>query len=116
MTIRYQADADLNALIVRAVQRPEPSIDFQTAAQAGLRGLHDLDVLERSASDGRILVTHDQRTMPVHFAEVAGTTSSPAVIIVPQYLSIGVAAEGLVRIWATSRPEEWRDRIFWLKL
>ena len=31
MKIRFQADADLNQVIVKAVQRREPSIVFQTA-------------------------------------------------------------------------------------
>ncbi len=36
MTIRYQADADLNQAIVTGVLRQEPNIDFQTAYQAQL--------------------------------------------------------------------------------
>lgn len=32
MTVRFQADADLNAEIVAGVLRREPSIDFQTDA------------------------------------------------------------------------------------
>ena len=36
MAIRFQADADLNHLLVSAVLRREPKIDFQTAFQAKL--------------------------------------------------------------------------------
>lgn len=31
MSVRFQADADLNQIIVRATLRLEPGIDFQTA-------------------------------------------------------------------------------------
>ena len=113
--IRYQADADLNALIIRAVVRLEPTLEFQTADEAKLRGLPDPQVLEISADAGRILVTHDQRTMPYHFANFLETRSSPGVIVVRQHLPIAAAAEGLVRIWAGTQVEEWRDRIYWLK-
>jgi len=41
MSVRLQADADLNHVIVKATLRREPSIDFQTAHAAGLVGLRD---------------------------------------------------------------------------
>ncbi len=64
MKIRFQADADLKHAIVSGLLRREPMIDFQTATQAGLAGLNDLEVLRISAREGRVLVTHDNRTMP----------------------------------------------------
>jgi hypothetical protein len=69
MPIRFQADADLNQVIVFAVTRRVPAIDFRTATSAGLAGVKDQDVLGVAARDGRVLVTHDQATMPRHFAE-----------------------------------------------
>lgn len=59
MSIRYQADADLNQAIVTGVLRREPTIDFQTAFAAGLEGVKDLEVLAIAARQGRILVSHD---------------------------------------------------------
>jgi hypothetical protein len=56
MKIRFQADADLNQIIVKATLRLEPSIDFQTALSAGLAALGDQDVLKLAAEQGRILV------------------------------------------------------------
>ena len=47
MTLRFQADADFNMKIVAATVRREPTLDFRTADQAGLRGLTDLEVLAR---------------------------------------------------------------------
>lgn len=60
MKIRFQADADLNEEIVSGLIRQEPSIDFQTADEASLRGLSDEDVLQKAAQEKRILVTHDR--------------------------------------------------------
>lgn len=45
MKVRFQADADLNHVIVLAVLRREPRIDFQTALTAGLSGVPDPEVL-----------------------------------------------------------------------
>jgi hypothetical protein len=61
MRIRFQADADLNHIVVRATLRLEPSIDFQTAQAANLTGLNDSDVLKLDADEGRILVSHDRK-------------------------------------------------------
>ena len=47
MKVRFQADADLHQMIVTALVRREPSVDFHTATAAGLEGLLDLQVLER---------------------------------------------------------------------
>ncbi|MEW6127608.1 MAG: hypothetical protein AB1757_11280 [Acidobacteriota bacterium] len=43
MKIRFQADADLKYAIVAAVLRREPTIDFQTATDAHLEGVTDLE-------------------------------------------------------------------------
>ena len=69
MKPRFKADADLNQMILLASTRREPGIDFQTAVAAGLSGLSDPEVLAISAQEGRILVTHDRKTMPKHFAD-----------------------------------------------
>ncbi len=69
MRIRFQADADLNQTIVAAVLRRLPEADLRTAADGGLAGLHDLEVLALAARDGRLLVTSDRQTMPRHFGE-----------------------------------------------
>src|SRR5262245_31807122 len=76
MTIRFQADAELNRLIVLAVIRREPNLDFRTAEVAGLTGLKDHEVLAVAAGEGRVLVSHDQKTMPRHFAEFIVHTPS----------------------------------------
>jgi hypothetical protein len=58
-----QADADFNYNMVRALRRREPAIDFQTAYDAGLHGLDDVVVLDKAAREGRLLVSHDFRTI-----------------------------------------------------
>lgn len=87
MKVRYQADADLDERIILATHRHEPLIDFQLATAAasgvGLTGLHDERVLAIAAEEGRILVTHDRRTMLRHFAQFITTNVSPGVIISP---------------------------------
>ncbi len=116
MTIRYQADADLNQAIVTGVLRREPTIDFQTAFAAGLEGVKDLEVLALAAQQGRILVSHDRKTMPSEFAKFITNNQSSGAIIVSRKLPIEAVIEELLLIWAASSVEEWVNRIAKLPL
>jgi hypothetical protein len=84
--IRFQADADLNQIILLAVIRREPTVEFHTASGAGIAGLADDEVLALAAREGRLLVTHDQSTMPEHFSTFIATSTSPGLLVVPQHL------------------------------
>ena len=116
MSVRFQADADLDQTIVTALLRREPSIDFQTASAAGLTTLNDVAVLDVATRDGRILVSHDSRTMPHHFAIFLSTQMSAGLLIVPQHLTLAVVVEDLLLIWGASSPEEWVNRVCYLPL
>ncbi|MGK7875625.1 MAG: DUF5615 family PIN-like protein [Xenococcaceae cyanobacterium] len=86
VNVRYQADADLNQVIVTGVLRQEPTIDFQTAFAAGLESVKDPEVLAIAAQQGRVLVSHDRKTMPLEFAEFITNNQSAGVIIVSRKL------------------------------
>jgi len=116
MKIRYQADADLNEIILLAAVRREPAIEFQTATAAGLFRLEDPVVLALASREGRVLVTHDQRTMPRHFADFIVDNTSPGVLVVPQHLSIAATVEDLLLIWNATEAEDWINRICFLPL
>ena len=116
MTVRYQADADLDQAIVTGVLRREPTIDFQTAFAAGLEGVKDPEVLAIAAKQERILVSHDRRTMPLEFAEFIISNQSSEIIIVSRKSPTEIVIEELLLIWAASSAEEWVDRIAKLPL
>src|SRR5262245_17814211 len=116
MTVKFQADADLHQALVRVIVRREPAIDFQTAKAARLRGLSDPDVLAFAAREDRIIVSHDQSSMPIHFADFIMTEVSPGLIIVPQTVALSVAVEELILIWAASEAQEWVNRITFIPL
>lgn len=116
MKVRFQADADLNQIIVKATLRREPAANFQTAHAAKLSGLEDEDVLAIASKGERLLVTHDRKTIPHHFAEFIKSQASPGVLIVPQKLPVRIVVEDLILIWAASEAEEWVNRIRFLPL
>ena len=77
MKIRFLADYDFNAEIVDGLLRRESSIEIKTGFNAGLQGVPDPGVLVKAADEGRVLVTHDHRTMPRHFAEFISRGKAP---------------------------------------
>jgi hypothetical protein len=93
------------------VRRRIPAIAFQTAYEAGLHGLDDDAVLDRAARAGRLLVSHDRRTMPLHFANFIATRTSAGVILIAQDLPIVKAVEDLILIWEAFAAEEWLNRL-----
>ncbi len=112
MKLRFQADNDLDQRIVVATKRLDPSVDFQTAPALGLHDVDDPEVLALAASEGRVLVSHDRKTMPNHFREFISSHASPGVIIVSQKMPIGRAAELLHLLWAASEAEEYANIIY----
>ena len=116
MRIRFQTDADLNQVILLATLRREPAIDFQTAAAAGLAHRRDREVLAIEARDGRLVVTHDQKTMPLHFAEFVTEQMSAGLLVIPQHLPVAAVVEDLLLIRFAAEAEEWTNRISFLPL
>lgn len=112
--ICFQADADLDRDIVVGVKDREPAIDFASAPERLVK-LPDPQVLELAASEGRILVTHDRRTMPLHLRRrLEEGKSSPGVFLVSQFESVGVVVEAILVVWAASNATEWKNQIFHL--
>ena len=111
MRPRFQADADFNHKILVGLRRREPSIDILSADDGSIVGLPDADVLTMAAVPGRILISHDRRTMPTHFTRFREKRLSPGIIIVSQELNIGAAIDNLLLIWTATDAEEWVTQI-----
>lgn len=79
-------------------------------------GAEDATVLPIAAESGRILVSHDRKTMPGHLARFVESHPSPGVILVSRDLDIGAAIDDLLIIWAASDADEWRNQIGFIPL
>ncbi len=113
--VRFQADADFNEIIIKALLRREPKVDFQTATQLKLEGVDDLEVLQLSADAGRILITHDRRTIPSHFATFIQDRTSSGVVV-SKKLATRQVVDDLLLIWLATEMDEWQNRIIILPL
>jgi predicted nuclease of predicted toxin-antitoxin system len=114
---RFLADEDFNRDIVTGVLRRLPVFDVLRVQDAGLSGGGDPEILEWAASNERILLTHDTRTMIAYAkARVVTGKPMPGVIVVRQETPIGVAIEELTVIALCSAASEWERQIRFVPL
>jgi hypothetical protein len=105
----------LNRAIVTGALEREPALDFITATEADLEGQGDPAVLEFAANQGRILVSHDTSTMPVHFsARLRSGRTSPGIFLARQRTGVGQIVDALLLLWSASSPVEWAGQIHYL--
>lgn len=69
-----------------------------------------------AAREGRVLLTHDVRTMPQHFASCIREHTSTGVLLVLQSLPRRRVVEDLLLVWIAMKAEEWTNRIMSLSL
>lgn len=115
---RLAADADFRGRLYRALLRKLPGLDIVRVQDVGLRTALDADVLAWTASEGRILLTHDQRTMTKFaYERVRARLPMPGVFVVPnQTARIGLLVEEIRLVTLCSSPEEWKDQVVFLPL
>ena len=115
--IRFAADEDFNADIVRALRRRLPELDIIRVQDVGLSGADDPTVLALAASDARVVLTHDVSTMTQHALDrMALGQAMPGVIAVHQRLPLGQAIEDLVLAATCSGAEDWAGQVQYLPL
>jgi predicted nuclease of predicted toxin-antitoxin system len=111
LRVRFLADQNLNGDIVSGVVRRLPEIDFETAYEAGLEEASDAELLSFAAKESKLLVTHDRKTMPIHFGKFIETQNSAGILIISQNCEIVRAIEELIWVWEASEAEEYRNLI-----
>ena|SRR5436190_1597551 len=111
-------DENLNHRVFRGLRRTIPHLDWKLiTVAAGFEGADDRTVLEMAAREGRVLATHDARTIPKYaYERLNANLPMPGVIIVPQNLPIGRAIEDLAVLTECLDPAEINSRIIYLPL
>jgi len=83
----------------------------------GLSGASDEKLLEWATDNHRIVLTHDNRTMPSHVGvRLNSGLSIPGVLIVDDLAPIGRCIEELLILEECSETEEWKDVVFYIPM
>jgi len=114
---RWLADENFNGQIVRGLLRARPGFDVVRVQDVGLIGSDDAVLLEWAARQGRVLLTHDLRTMPAHArSRMLDGRLLAGVVCAKRGLPVALVIEELLAIDACGEPEEWKGRVDYLPL
>lgn len=115
--LRLATDEDFNERIVRGVLRRLTEVDLQRIQEVGLSGAADQEVLDYAAREGRLLLTHDAKTMPRHaYERVASGLALPGVVVCRQDVPIRQAIDDIVLLVECSKEGEWEGQVIYLPL
>ncbi len=111
--LRFIADQNFDGRIVRGLRALVPDVDLVTAHDAGISYLKDPDLLLWTAKHGRILITHDKRTIPDELEKlVSSGVELPGVILVAKKASIGRLIDDLVITVCCGEPQDFHNNIY----
>ena len=109
------ADENFNYEIVRGLRRRLPGLNLLTVREAELLGIADPELLEWAAQQGRILLTHDVKTMTKFaYDRINAGAPMPGVFVLAATLPISIAIEEIVLHYECSEPHEWLDTVHYL--
>lgn len=115
--LRYLADENFNQRIVRGLIRRLPEIDVVVAQDAGLSAATDPEVLSWAAREGRVVLTHDVKTLvPEAHLRVRQGHAMPGVIASSDEVSIRLAIEELLLIHQASTADDLEGTVLYLPL
>jgi predicted nuclease of predicted toxin-antitoxin system len=107
----FLTDINFNGRVLRALLRAIPTLDVVRAQDVGLDGADDPVVLEWAAQNGRVLLTHDENTMPGHaYQRITAGQRMAGVVIVAVPTRATVIAELIVMI-ECSQDDEWENQV-----
>lgn len=115
--LRFAADENFNNDILDGVIAREAGIDIVRIQDTELYSKEDGQVLEWTARENRLLLTHDASTM-THYAyeRVRAGKPMPGVIEVSDELTIGSVIQDLLLLAGASNEGEWEGQVIYLPL
>ncbi len=114
---RLITDENVDQAIVDGARLLLPGLDIVLAKDVGLLQTGDALILERTAANSRVIVTHDVNTM-VGFAydRIKSGLSMSGLVVIPTNLPIGRAIDELSTLIACSHADECEGRVVFLPL
>lgn len=110
--MRFVADENFDNRILRGLLRRKSELDIVRVQDLEIAGADDYAVLAWSAQAERILLTHDQRTVPECAYERIGRGEAVAgVIVVKDTLPLGTVIEDILLIAEATTMADWVNQI-----
>lgn len=108
-------DENFKSGVVAGVINRLGTIDLVSIEGLGLRGAPDPLILQRAAEEARVLLTHDQDTMPgFAYRRLAEGLSMPGVVVVPWLLGVGRTVSELEIVMGAGTPADFNGQVRFL--
>ena len=115
--LRLISDENFNGEIIRGLLRLDPAIDLVRVQDAGLSGADDITLLDWAAGEERIVLMHDQATMPAFaYERLRQDAPMAGVFVMSNRLPVGQAIKEIVLLAECSEKDDWRGMVIWLPL
>lgn len=115
--IAFLADQNFNEHIVDGLTRRISEVDLILARDVGLAREPDPAVLEWSAAQNRVLLTHDRSTIPPFaYARVAAGQPMPGIFLVSDAMPAGNAIDELTLAAQCLSADECENRVRYFPL
>lgn len=111
--IALLADENFNGRILEGMLRENSELDIVRAQDIPeIYTQPDPDLLEWAAQHNRILLTHDENTIPMYaYDRIDAELPMPGVFLVQQDMAIGQAIDQLLAAIGASFPGEYENRV-----
>ena len=117
MALKFLGDENFDARIAAAINASlGDRFDFQSAVDADILGKNDDLVLAVAANCGRVLLTHDARTMLRFLRAFSEKADSPGVVVIRRSSSLSAAIESLEIVVEVGRESDFHNRVEFLPL
>jgi hypothetical protein len=110
--IQLLADENFDNRILRGLLRRMPTVDVVRVQDTEIAGAADPVVLAWAADHRRVLLTHDQRTIPIHVYErIAAGHVVAGVVVVDDTAAIGTVIDDLLLMIECSSVADWLNQV-----
>jgi hypothetical protein len=111
-SLKFLADENFSAVILRGLLRKAPDLDIIRVQDEGLASTDDRITLEWAAKNGRVLLTHDIKTMPnFAYERVADGLQMAGIIVMKPNIQIGTAIDDILLIYECLTPAELENGV-----
>ena len=115
--MRFLADENFNGKLLTALHTALPQLDVVRVQDTNMAASPDPELLEWAATNNRIILTHDVRTLAgFAYNRVREGLSMPGIIEIKISGSIGSIADDLILLIETSTPQEFENQVRFIPL
>jgi hypothetical protein len=113
--MRFAADENFDGNILKGLRRRLVDLDIVRVQDTALYQAPDPELLKWTATEERILLTHDVQTIPGYaYERIAQGLSMPGIIAVHRNTPIGTALEELEILIAAGHPEDFENQVIFV--